>query len=191
MTNQLCLPQQWSRLYKNVLQQLSGYETTTIDEKKWIEWGFGITIKAWFHIQQETENYVFDDLQEEIAFFKVVKPRFIALIDYFTLLYKSALFQPDDLVGNLDYWQNELATCKQFLLKYQSFCSYYEQGNTTLDDIYFVQETNRQPLIFGVKESRGRTITSYSYLLARILSNKKYQRYILEKIYGYQHTIRP
>jgi hypothetical protein len=182
MTNQLCLQLQWSRLYKKLLQQLSGYETTITDEKKWIEWAFAITTKAWFGIQQDAVNYVFDDQQEEIAFYKVVKPRFIALIDYFTLLYKSVLFQPECPQGNLEYWQHEQDICKNFLSKYQSFCRYYEQGNTTMDHIYFVQETNKQSLIFGINENSAYTITSYSFLLARVLSIKKYYRCILEKI---------
>jgi hypothetical protein len=182
MTNQLCLQQQWSRLYKKMLQQLAGYETTMTDEKKWIEWGFRIAASTWLGIQQEADNYVFNDQQEEILFYKVVKPRFIALIDYFTLLYKSVLFQPESQQGNLEYWQHERAICKNFLSKYQSFCSYYEQGNTTMDHIYFVQETNQQSLIFGINEKLAQTINSYSHLLARLLSIKKYHRYILEKL---------
>ena len=183
MTNELCLQQQCGRLYKKLLRQLTGYETTITDEKKWIEWGFGITAKTWFGIQHEVDDYVFDDQQEEIAFYKVVKPRFIALIDYFTLLYKSVLFQPDDLPEKKEYWDHELDICKNYLLKHRLFCCYYEQGNTSMDHIYFVQENNEQPLLFGVNENRRRTITTYSYLLARILSIKKYQTYIQEKIW--------
>jgi hypothetical protein len=183
MTNQLCLQQQCGRLYKKMLLQLAGYETTTIiDEKKWIEWGFDITIRTWFGIQQEADNYVFDDQHEEITFFKVLQPRFIALIEYFTLLYKSALFQPQDPDGNLEYWQHERAICKNFLSKHQSFLRYYEQGKTTMDHIYFVQENNQQSLIFGINENKRHPTTSYSYLLARVLSIKKYYRYVLEKI---------
>lgn len=182
MTNQLCLQQQWSRLYKKMLQQIEDHETIITDEKKWIEWGFRISARTWFGIQQEADNYVFDGQQEEITFYKVVKPRFIALIDYFTLLYKSVLFQPENLQGNLEYWQHERAVCKKILSKYQSFCQYYEQGNTTRDHIYFVQETNQQSLIFGINEIKSRAITSYSFLLARVLSIKKYYRYVLEKI---------
>ena len=182
MTTQLCLQQQWSRLYKKMLQQLASYETTIIDEKKWIEWAFRTATRTWLRIQQEANNYVFDDQQEEITFYKVVRPRFIALIDYFTLLYKSVLFQPEDSGGKKDYWKGELDICKNFLSRYQSLCCYYEQGNTTMDHIYFVQENNQQSLFFGVNENNGRKITSYSYLLARVLSIKKYHRYVLEKI---------
>jgi len=182
MTNQLCLQQQWSRLYKKMLCQLAAGEVVAADEKKWIEWGFGIITKTWAGIQQEVDNYLFGDQQEEITFYKVIKPRFTALMDYFTLLYKSVLFQPEDLPGKKDYWDHELEICNNFLLKHQSFCSYYEQGNTTMDDIYFVQQNNQQPLVFGANENKGQTITSYSYLLARVLSTKKYHRYIMEKI---------
>ena len=181
MTNQLCLQQQWSRLYKKMLCQLAANEIVAADEKKWIEWGFSVITKTWSGIQQEANNYVFDDQQEEIAFYKVVKPRFIGLLDYFTHLYKSVLFQPEDQPGKKEYWEHELEICKNFLFKHRSFCSYYEQGNTSMDHTYFVQQNNQQPLVFGANESKGQT-TSYSYLLARVLSIKKYCRYIQEKI---------
>ena len=186
MTNQLCLQQQCGRRYKKLLQQLAGYETNPADEKKWIEWGFGITTKTWFGIQQDADNYLFNNQQDEITFYKVVKPRFFGLMDYFTLLYKSVLFQPEDTQGKKEYWNNELASCKNFLSRHRSFCRYYEQGNTGMDHIYFVKENNQHPLVFGINENiwhrAGAVISSHSYLLARVLSIKKYQAFIQEKI---------
>lgn len=182
MTNQLCFQQQCGRLYKKMLQQLAGYEATATDEKKWIEWGFGIATKTWFHIQDEVDSYQFADQQEEISFYKTLKPKFIGQMHFFTLLYRSVLFQPDDKAGKRKYWQEELKTCSTFLSKYQSFCRYYEQGNTEMDHVYFVQQNNQQPLILGINENRWHVITSYSYLLARVISIKKYERYIQEKI---------
>lgn len=185
MKKQLCLQQQCSRLYKKLLRQLASSKTAATDEKKWIEWGFGLATKNWFGIQQETDNYVFDDQQEEITFYKVFKPRFEGLMDYFTLLYKSALFQPDDLPSKKEYWYHELDVCKNFLLKHRAFCSYYEEGKTSMDPIYFAQENNQQSLILGAKENNrycAGSVISYSYLLARVLSVKKYQNYIQGKI---------
>ena len=182
MTNQLCLQLQWRRLYKKTLHQLAGYETTATDEKKWIEWGFGITTKNWLDIQLEVDSYLFEDQQEEIDFYKVLKPKFVGLMDYFTQLYKSVLFQPIDTHGKKDYWKGELASCKNFLSRHRSFCKYYEEGNTAMDHIYFVQANNQQPLIFGINENNWHVITSYSYLLARVIAVKKYYQYILEKI---------
>lgn len=107
-------------------------------------------------------------------------------MDYFTLLYKSALFQPEDLPAKKEYWHHELDLCKNFLLKHRSFCRYYDQGKTSMDPIYFAQQNNQQSLVFGANENNryggGSVIVSYSYLLARVLSIKKYQTYIQEKI---------
>jgi hypothetical protein len=182
MTNQLCLQQQCGRLYKKIVQQLAYYEATATDEKKWIEWGFGLTTKAWLSIQEKVEGYEFADRQEEIGFYKTLKPKFVALMDFFTLLYRSVLFQPEDSPGKKEYWERELITCQNFLSKHSAFCRYYEQGSTAMDTIYFLQQNNQQALIFGVNESKGHIISSYSHLLARIISIKKYQRYIFEKI---------
>jgi hypothetical protein len=165
-----------------MLQQLAGYETTVIDEKKWIEWGFGIATKTWFSIQQEVEGYQFADQQEEINFYKTLKPKFVSLMDLFTLLYRSVLFLPDDKAEKKEYWEHELCTCKNFLSKHSAFCQYYEQSNTGMDHIYFVKQNNQQPLIFGSKENSGQVINSYSYLLARVISTKSYQGYVLKKI---------
>jgi len=181
MKNQLCLQQQWSREYKKMLHQLAAYESMT-DERKMIEWKFTITTSTWFGIQQEAAGYLFGDQQEEIAFYKVIKPRFTGLIDYFSLTYKSMLFQPEDLCGKKEYWDHELEICQNFLQKHRSFCRYYEQGNTTMDHIYFVQETNQQPFISGGNENSRQVINSYSHLLACVLSTKKYQHYIQDKI---------
>jgi hypothetical protein len=182
MTNQLCLQQQCGRLYKKILLQLTYYETTATDEKKWIEWSFSLTIKAWLSIQEKIEGAPFTDQQEEISFYKTLKPKFVGLMDFFTLLYRSVLFQPEDARGKKEYWKRELTTCKNFLSKHKTFCRYYEQGDTGMDPVYFVQQNNQQPLIFGINENRGHVITSYSHLLARVISIKKYQRYIQEKI---------
>lgn len=182
MTNQLSLKQQCDRLYKKVLLQLAYYETTATDEKKWVEWSFSFTTKAWLSIQERVEGVVFCDPQEEINFYKILKPKFVGLIDFLTLLYRSILFQPEDIKEKREYWKRELATCKIFLSKHKSFCRYHEQGETGMDPVYFVQQNNKQPLIFGINENIWHVITSYSYLLARVISIKKYQRYVTQKI---------
>ena len=182
MTNQLSLQQQSTRLYKRIVGQLACYESTATDEKKWIEWGFSITTKAWLTIQETVNSYRFADQQEEISFYKTLKPKFIGLMNFFTLLYKMVLFQPEDTPGRKEYWKSELTNCRNFLLKHKSFWRYYEEGNTTMDSIYFVQQNNEQPLIFGINKINRRNGISYSDLLARVISIQKYQRYVSEKL---------
>lgn len=183
MTNQICFHKECGRLYKKILQQLAGYETTSTDEKTLIEWGFRIFTRAWFSILKELDSYQFAGQQEEIIFYKTLKPKFTGHIDYFTLLYKSFLFQQGHEPGEIEYWKNELADCTGFLLKHSAFCRYYKEGDTGMDHIYFVQKNNQEPLIFGINENKCSVVTSYSNLLSRVISITKYRHYLQKKIH--------
>jgi len=162
-------------------QQIEGIAYQISDEKKLIEWAFGITMNTWFRIEKMVDSYRFIDQQEEIGFYKKLKPQFTSLIDYFTLLYKSALFQPDDCISKKEYWACELKHCKEFMTVYKMRCRHFDQQNSNTD-IYFLRQNNCHPLIFGINVNHFNfNTTTYSDLLSRALALKKYIQYIREK----------
>jgi len=110
------LLQQCRLTYKKIQQEIQSHESQLPDEIKWIEWGFRAAMQAWLNIEKITEGYQYMNQQEEVYFFKSQKPRFTGLIDYFTLLYKSVLFQPEDYTNRGDYWKRELNTCTEMQL---------------------------------------------------------------------------
>jgi hypothetical protein len=178
------LLQQCRLAYNKIHQEIQRHESEIPDEKKWIEWGFGATMQAWLNIEKITDGYQFMSQQEEVYFYKSQKPRFTGLIDYFTLLYKSLLFQPEDYTKREAYWRSELNTCIEFISKFKIACQNYEQQQPDTD-IYFLQHTNQQPLLFGSNVSiLNFNSTSYSCLLGRLIALKKYKKYIKEKIYN-------
>ena len=169
--------------YKRIQQEIQIHESQLPDEMKWIEWGFGATMQAWLNIEKIAEGYQFKNQQEEVCFYKVQKPRFTGLIDYFTLLYKSVLFQPEDYSKWDDYWKRELNTCTECISRFKKACLNYQQQQPDTD-IFFLKQNNQQPLLFG----RNVTIfdfnkTSYSCLLGKLVALKKYKKYVQEKIY--------
>ncbi|THU41229.1 hypothetical protein FAM09_03700 [Niastella caeni] len=167
-----------SQVYKLIEQQIEK-GTLETDEGKWIERAFGLVMKTWLNIEEMASNNHFLDREEEIYFYKNLKPEFIGLIEYFTLLYKSVVFQPDDSIA---YWKHELKNCRELLFIYHSGCQYYEQelSNT---DIYFLEQNNQQPLLFGLNVSRNNfTDISYSYLRGRLIAMKRYEKYIQSKL---------
>lgn len=146
---------------------------------KWIEWAFGIAIKTWFNIEKVLDSRPFTDQKEETGFYKKLAPRYIGLIDYFILLYKSVVFQPDDDLVRNEYWHRELKNCRAFISVCKTGCRYYEQQGIATDSE--LQNTQRSP-VFGITiNHRNLTITSYSHLLGRIIALKKYMQYIQEK----------
>jgi hypothetical protein len=170
--------------YKKIQQEILSLESQSSDEMKWIERGFSATMQAWLNIEKIADDYQFMDQQEEVCFYKNQKPRFTGLIDYFTLLYKSVIFQPEDYIRKGDYWKRELNTCMEGISKFKIACLNYEQQQPDTD-LYFLKHNNQQPLLFGSNVNIFElNSTSYSYLLGRLIALKKYKKYIREKIYN-------
>ncbi|AEV98763.1 hypothetical protein A4D02_09460 [Niastella koreensis] len=181
MKNSL-LMQQCRLIYKRIQQDIQSHGSQLPDEIKYIEWGFGATLQAWLSIEKITEGYPFRDQQEEVCFYKSQKPRFTGLIDYFNLLYKSILFQPEDCTKWEDYWKRELHTCMDAIARFTIACLNYQQQQPDTD-LYFLQHNNQQTLLFGSNVSTfDFQRTSYSCLLGRLIALKKYKKYIQEKI---------
>jgi len=171
-----------SQVYKSIERQIEKGILET-DEGKWIERSFGLAMKSWLEIEEMASNYRFLDREEEIYFYKNLKPDFIGLIEYFTLLYKSMMFQPEDSMKKSAYWKHELKNCRELVFIYNSACQYYEQQQSNTD-IYFLKQHNQEPLLFGLNVSRiNFSDASYSYLRGRLIAMKRYEKYIQVKLY--------
>jgi hypothetical protein len=174
------LLQQCRLIYKTMQQEIQDCKSQLADEEKWIERGFAITMKAWLSIEKITNDYRFMNQQEEVCFYKTEKPRFTGSIDYFILLYKSVLFQPDDYTNREEYWKSELKNCSELISRFKTTCLNYEQQQPDTA-VHFLQHNNQQPLIFGINVTQF-TSTSYGYLLGRLIAMKKYKKFMQEKI---------
>jgi hypothetical protein len=170
------------QVYKSIEQQIENDSLET-GEGKWIERSFSLAMKTWLEIEVMVRDHRFLDQEEEVYFYKNLKPQFIGLIEYFTLLYKSVLFQPDDPMKTVAYWKHELKNCRELISIYSKNCRFYEQ-HLFSTDICYLEQNNRQPLLFGLNVDRiNFTDASYSYLRGRLIAMKRYQKYIQIKLY--------
>ena len=65
-----------SQVYKLIVQEIEK-NPSEADEGKWIERSFGLVVKTWLNIEEMISNYRFVDREEEIYFYKNLKPEFI------------------------------------------------------------------------------------------------------------------
>lgn len=83
-------------------------------------------------------DYVFKDEEEEIMFFKEIKPRFFCKLLFCLKLYYIELNKP---VGSWDlksaYYNKELDNIADYFRKRLDFYRYYRSGSTHRDNIYF------------------------------------------------------
>ncbi|THU40227.1 hypothetical protein FAM09_10170 [Niastella caeni] len=165
------------RIEYQTMQQVIENAATLSNELTWIESAFSLSMQAWNRIEKMAGSYIFADHEEEIYFYKTLKPQFTGLIDYLTLLYKSVLFQPDDLTKQKDYWKSELTSCGEFIEKYQTL--YRDNQRTSISELSYLTQYNQQSLVFGINVNHlNISTTSPVYIKMKVIAIKKYQQYI-------------
>lgn len=170
------------RLIYNTIEQQIDNGAQAFSNVQWIERSFTVSVLAWSRIETQVNNYEFTNQQEERYFYNTVKPRFIGLIDYITLLYKSVLFQPDTGTKAREYWKHELNNCREFISRYKTRCRYYQTQQPEAN-FYFFSENDNRPLVFGLNINRFNPGSiSYSYLLGKMIAIKKYKKFIQREI---------
>ncbi len=178
-----------NKYFTNILYELKQHlELLRIDSDNKIEFSeqaldaILLTLKK---IKAYTANKGFKTKQEEIYFFKKIKPQFLAEFIYYNALYKIEAKTP--LGGKRikkKYFNEELTKIKQYFDKNSEFCRYYRTDSIYLDDKYFLRRE------FDIKmaldsyyiESDKSFSTSHDYKVAKIIANDKIQSYLEETL---------
>ncbi|MGI5975450.1 MAG: RteC domain-containing protein [Paludibacter sp.] len=133
--------------------------------------------------------YNFKDQEEEIYFFKYVKPDFFSKYIYYGKLFNVESFYP---VGSIEmqeaYLRNELDKIHYFHRKHFEFYHYYRSGGTHLDDRYFTRCDDdsyllEDCLMFYIDQNFS---SLHDYTRAKIIANDRIQLYLnarIEKLY--------
>lgn len=127
----------------------------------------------------------FESEQEEIYFFKHLKPKFTSKLIYFKKVMKLEKLTP---VGSnkmkIDFFKNELLKLNFTFSEYTDFYLYYRHNNEYLDKNIFTRCYNDvcpnvDPTYY---ELDHRFATSHDNLVAKVLANDMLQHYIENKI---------
>jgi hypothetical protein len=179
------MKEQCELLYEKMLAEMEQCRQHYPQEKEQIECAFRTCEMNWKKLQTILHNYRFRSESEEVWFFKNIKPKFTGLIEYYALVYKAALFLPDEDQQDIyKFWQNELHLAKRFFIEHESFYKYYKNGMTEMDTIYFVR-ANGDPTI--VQTSKAYDIdpvaaTSHDHLVASIIARERYLEYVNQQM---------
>jgi hypothetical protein len=132
----------------------------------------------------QLDSHLFKDDDEEIAFFKTVKPQFKAIYIYETEIFKIETGRP---VGEQDaifgYYEQELKYIRNFFAKHQFLYQYYLHEGTELDKAYFTLGGQITQPIIDQPLDISRDTTIGDYFFSRFIANEKIQEYLLRAIY--------
>jgi hypothetical protein len=130
-------------------------------------------------------NNGFTDEDEEIQFFKHIKPRFTSQLIFYREIHNIESRKPDQSVKkSIRYFRKQRKELKRFFASNSDFIRYYNIGNTSLDKEYFLR--NR----FDIKNNPDMSFyeydksfsTSQGNKIAILIANKKINSYLENKI---------
>lgn len=146
--------------------------------------------KAMAKLKSYISSYSFESTEDEIHFFKVVKPQFYSKYIYFISVYNYLMKRPTGAEGHLkEYINSELEDLKRYFDHNAAFYQYYRSGSTQMDDIYFTRGGFDVHVELEKFEEDEVYSTSHDYKLSNIIANEKYQDFLnleLQKLINHE-----
>jgi hypothetical protein len=130
-------------------------------------------------------NYTFLNEDEEISFFKNIKPNIFSKLIYHVKIFNIESRRP---MGSYEIQKNflcqELSKLTFFFNNHLEFYQYYRMNSTYLDDKYFVRGKEdlhlyQDSLMFYVDPDFS---TSHDYMVAKILANDQLEVYLNKEL---------
>lgn len=163
-----------SELYRLTLKQ--------IPECQRLQETIGLCKKALGILKRYLSSYFFEGLEDEIEFFKHIKPNFYSKYIYYISLYNFHIKKPTGSNNIIqDYISSHLADLKHFFDHNQVFYQYYRAGSTHLDNFYFIR--GNFDIYTEFDDFQGDEIfsTSHDYKISKLIANKQFQEFLLLK----------
>ena len=133
------------------------------------------------HIQEKG----FKDAEEEILFFKQLKPQLVSKLIFLNSIYKIETKRPrggDKIIRK--YLNIELSKIKRYFDANLEFYKYYRTNSTHLDNKYFVRGKHDIKLSLDTYyfEADHNFTTSHDYKVAKIIANDLIQVYLEDQL---------
>ena len=131
-------------------------------------------------------RYEFENIEEEISFFKTTKPLLLSEQHY--SYHRAQLLEKCHNLskkGRDDVVTTKLHRIDTFFSSHQEFCTYYELGNADKDKDYFVRLSSRSSvnLDYNLVDKDYRSTCEKGHTIGKMLSNKKLSEYFQQVLH--------
>lgn len=168
-------------LLSSLNEQLNFIDLEIDNPLKKCEKAIEISIKSKEKLKVLVQKTNFKSEEEEIHFFKEIKPQFTSKIIYYNAIFNIEMKKPNGGTRVLKkYYNNELIKLKAFFDSELDFYKYYRSGNIYLDYKYFLRgkcdiKLSLDSYYFEVDKTFS---TSHDFKVAKILANDLIQLYL-------------
>ena len=140
--------------------------------------------KAYNQLKEFILSYDFQGEEEEVLFFKEIKPRLCFRLIYYRKLYNIEMDRPIGIEKQREYFNDLLDGINRFNSKRLDFMRYYRSGSSHMDTLYFLRgkaDAEQYMETFSYEFDEQFT-TNCDYKVAKILSNDMLSDYLMREI---------
>ncbi len=121
-----------NQLYQSMVQDCEYCRKKQLDVIRELECCFQICTRYWAILRERVAGYEFDSTDDEIFFFKNIKPLFTSEIEYFGFVSFAELSKgkETDIRELQKFWYNESLRLEKFIKVNEDFYGYYKSGRT-------------------------------------------------------------
>ncbi|PVH26872.1 RteC domain-containing protein [Sphingobacterium corticibacter] len=178
--------------FQNIILEIHNKEDKISSQsKRLIDEAYEMTLylqDLLFSVKKIVTEEGFKDDEEEIHFFRIIKPQILGKLIYYNKVYRIETTCP---VSNgkmyYSYFSGQLANLKREYIDHicnSDFYRYYRSGRTDRDDIFFKRgninyHDGLNSIVFEIDPTFS---TFFDYKTARIIANELLYSYLLTKI---------
>jgi hypothetical protein len=175
---------EYQEYYHQLLATIRQQKESEKPEMEKVEGCFKASLECWGRIRTLVKQKGFEDIGEEILFFKEVKPLFTSHIEYYTNRYHALLFMPIHDARELHrFWEWEMRKIERFYENNREFCCYIRQGQTHKDAEYFLRGAQKPAIRIRlplglIHDQDADLATSHDHLATMISAYNLYEQHI-------------
>lgn len=150
----------------------------------------GLVLQKLEEIKKYIKKNGFKDDEEEILFFKQLKPQLVSKLIYFNSIYKIETKRPRGGDKTIKKYLNvELSKIKRYFDANLEFYKYYRTNSTHLDNKFFLRGKHDIKLSLDTYyfEADHNFTTSHDYKVAKIIANDLIQVYLEDQLNNNNH----
>ena len=118
------------------------------------------------------KHHVFETIQEEIKFFKEIKPNIVAKLIFYKEILSLVASLPLDKSKRIKHFEKKLDAINHFYRKNREFIKYIKSHSTHFDELYFTRKKYKDIFLndCSVIIHDAKLCTSHDFLLAEVIA---------------------
>ena len=118
------------------------------------------------------KHHVFETVQEEIKFFKEIKPNIVAKLIFYKEILSLVASLPLDKSKRIKHFEKKLDAINHFYRKNREFIKYIKSHSTHFDELYFSRKKYKDIFLndCSVIIHDAKICTSHDFLLAEVIA---------------------